>query len=125
MIGTVYVSFTLLGLKAGLALRVDQVPQGPVQNSAGVSKEGDSPAALFMSIIRLVLFTLFRIYADMRRWRLLMVYESVSEGTGILVSTERRKSVTSHHLSILRGTSMFLMECRTLFCCVCMKFYAF
>lgn len=92
MIGTIYVSFTLLGLKAGLALRVDQVAQGPVQNSAGVSKEGDSPAALFMSIIRLVLFTLFRIYADRRH---LMVYESVSEGTGILVSTERRKSVTS------------------------------
>lgn len=122
MIGTIYVSFTLLGLKAGLALRVHQVAQGPVQNSAGVSKEGDSPAALLMSIIRLVLFTLFRIYADRRH---LMVYESVSEGTGILVSKERRKSVTSHHLSILRGTSTFLMECRTLFCCVCVKFYAF
>lgn len=82
---------------------------------------------MFIVIVNLVLFTFFKTYADMRLVRHLMSYESVSEGKGILVSTERRKSV-GHQLPTLRDTATFLMQCRTLLLareCVRVKFYTF
>lgn len=90
-----------------------------------VSKEGDASTSLgnlnvhiyFQSLI--VLFLFFKTYANMRLLRHLKSYESVSEGKGILIGTERRKPVTSHlshYLPTLRDISTFLMECRGLFC---------